>query len=225
MKATWEVLGEALRGRRSSRGGEPCKYFVKNGVGITDGKEIADGFCDFYCGVGPQLAGKIKPVKDKDFKDYLGNRVREDLIFQPTSANEVEAACLGLQPGKGMGWDGVSPKVIKSVAGELAGSLSRLYNCCIREGYYPSCFKVARVVPVFKSEDQTMFSNYRPVSVLPVLSQIFEQLLKARLVEFLDRNKVVIPGQYGFRKGHSTDMAIMDMVEKVRSAWAVKNVQ
>ena len=137
---------------------------------------------------------------------------------------EVEAVCQGLNPAKEMGWDGVSPKVIRSVAGELAGSLSRLYNCCIREGYYPPCFKVARVVPVFKSEDPTVFSHYRPVSVLPVLSQIFERLLKVRLIEFLDRNKVVIPGQYGFRKGHSTDMAILDMVEKVRSAWAVKNV-
>ena len=67
LRATWEVLGEALRGRRSARGSEPCKYFDKGGTGVTDGKEIADGFCEFYCGVGPELAGKIRPVKDRDF--------------------------------------------------------------------------------------------------------------------------------------------------------------
>ena len=123
-----------------------------------------------------------------------------------------------------MGWDGISPKVIKAVAGELSGSLSRLYNSCMREGFYPSCFKVARVVPIFKAEDPTQFSNYRPVAVLPVLSQIFEKVLKVRLSEFFEEQGVLIPGQYGFRAGHSTDMAILDMVEKVWSAWGEKKV-
>ena len=224
LKATWEVLGEALKGRKPTKGGEPCRYFTKDGVGLTDGGEIADGFCNFYCGVGPNLAGKIKSDKNRGFLDFMGDRVRDGIIFRPTTAREVEEVCSGLDPGKGMGWDGISPRVIKAVAVEIAGSLSRLYNCCMREGFYPSCFKVARVVPVFKAEDPTQFSNNRPVSVLPVLSQIFERVIKVRLVEFLDKQGVIIPGQYGFRSGHSTDMAILDMVEKVRMAWAEKKV-
>lgn len=190
----------------------------------TDGNEIANGFCDFYCKVGPELAAKIWLDNDKGFLDYMGERSTEELIWRPSTAKEVEGICQGLNPGKGMGWDGVSPRVIKAVAKELSGTLSRLYNYCMREGFYPSGFKVARVIPVFKAEDPTQFSNYRPVSVLPVLSQIFEKILKARLVEFLDKQETIIPGQYGFRTGHSTDMAILDMVEKVRTAWAEKNV-
>ena len=224
LRATWQVLGEALRGRKSNIRGDVCRYFEKNGVGITDGKAIADGFCDFYCKVGPELAAKIRNDREKSFYDYLGNKVNDSLIWRPTTAKEVEDMCRKLDPSKGMGWDGVSPKVIKAVARELSGSLSHLFNCCMREGHYPSCFKVARVVPVFKAEDQTQFSNYRPVSVLPVLSQLFERILKVRLVEFLEKHKVIISGQYGFRTGHSTDMAILDMVEKVRSAWAEKKV-
>ena len=73
---------------------------------------------------------------------------------------------------------------------------------------------------MFKGEDPTQFSNYRPVSVLPVLSQLFERVLQARLVRFLDRHRVIVPGQYGFRAGHSTAMAVLDMVERVRGAWA-----
>jgi hypothetical protein len=80
------------------------------------------------------------------------------------------------------------------------------------------------VVPVFKSEDPTEFSNYRPISVLPVLSQVFEKVLQGRLLEFLDHQGMVIPGQYGFRSGHSTAMAVLDMVERVREAWRKKNV-
>ena len=93
----------------------------------------------------------------------------------------------------------------------------------MRDGHYPACFKVARVVPVFKGEDPTMYANYRPVSVLPVLSQVFERVIKVRLLRFLERHWVLIPGQYGFRAGHSTAMAVLDMVERVRGAWGKGN--
>ena len=59
--------------------------------------------------------------------------------------------------------------------------------------------------------------------MLPVLSQLFEKVIKSRLVEFLDENRVIYPGQYGFRAGHSTAMAVIDMVERVRSAWSRGN--
>jgi hypothetical protein len=123
-----------------------------------------------------------------------------------------------------MSWDEVSMRVIKMVAREILGPLSCLFNCCMREGHYPAFFKVAQVVPVFKSEDPTEFSNYRPISLLPVLSQVFERVLQGRLLEFLDRQGVVTPGQYGFRSGHSMVMAVLDMVERVMEVWRKKNV-
>jgi hypothetical protein len=58
--------------------------------------------------------------------------------------------------------------------------------------------------------------------VLPVLSQVFERVLQVRLLEFLDVQGVINPGQYGFRAGHSTAMAVRDMVERVRGAWNSK---
>ena len=222
LRAMWEVLGEALTGRRGKDRSSTCRYFFENGKGITDGQKIAQGFCDFYCQVGPKLAAKIKK-EQRSFREFMGEPVQESCILTPTTPQEIEDICIALDPGKGVGWDEVSPKVIKGVAKELSGSLSRLYNCCMREGYYPTCFKVARVVPVFKAEDPTEFSNYRPVSVLPVLSQIFEKVIRSRLIRFLDKNKVLIPGQYGFRSGHSTAMAILDMVEKIRGAWEQGN--
>ena len=78
----------------------------------------------------------------------MGERVEESFPLSPTTPAEVEELCTALDPGKGVGWDGVSPRVVKGVARELSGSLSRLYNMCMREGHYPACFKVARVVPV-----------------------------------------------------------------------------
>ena len=124
--------------------------------------------------VGPELAAKIWRESGEAFRDYLSDKVDETLYWRPTTCAKIEEICLGLKPNKGAGWDGVSPRVIKASARKIGAPLSQLYNCCLRSGYYPSCFKVARVVPVFKSEDPTQFSNYRSVSVLPVLSQIFK---------------------------------------------------
>ena len=68
-------------------------------------------------------------------------------------------------------------------------------------------------MPIFKGkgEDSTDFAGYRPVSVLPTLSQLFERVLQARLVGFLDRQQVLTQGQYGFRSGHLTAMAVLGM--------------
>ena len=128
-----------------------------------------------------------------------------------------------MKPNKAAGWDEVSPRVIRGVAKEISRPLSAFFNYCIREGHYPGCFKVARVVPIYKGEDPTLFSNYRPVSVLPVLSQVFERVLRSRLEGFLESAGVLFPGQYGFRGGHSTTMAVLEMVERVRGAWAKGN--
>ena len=68
----------------------------------TDGNEIANGFCDFYCKVGPELAAKIWLDNDKGFLDYMGERSTEELIWRPSTAREVEGICQGLHPGKGM---------------------------------------------------------------------------------------------------------------------------
>ena len=143
LRATWEVLGEVLRGKRG-RTGAVCRYFEQDGEAVTDGAEIAGGFCDFYSQVGPKLAARLGREREGAFLEYMGERVEGLLIWRPTTPREVEELCRGLDTGKAAGWDGVSPRVVKGVARELSGSLSRLFNCCMREGHYPTCFKVAR---------------------------------------------------------------------------------
>ena len=219
LRLTWEVLGEVLKGRKGRDRGPNCGYFEKEGEGVTGGDQIAEGFCDFYCNVGPKLAARIPKERKDAHLQFMGPRVDKSLFFRPTTPYEIEELCRGLDSNKSVGWDEVSPRVIKGVSRELASPLSAFLNYCLREGIYPECFKVARVVPVYKGEDPTQFGNYRPVSVLPVLSQVFERVLQNRLVEFFSETGVLIPGQYGFRAGHSTAMAVLDMVEKIRGAW------
>ena len=74
LRQTWVVIGEALNGRRRKDKGTICKYFERNGAAVTEGPKIAQGFCNFYCQVGPGLASKIPKEPPDAFREYLGER-------------------------------------------------------------------------------------------------------------------------------------------------------
>ena len=89
----------------------------------------------------------------------------------------------------------------------------------MQAGHYPDFIKIARITPIYKAEDPQDFGNYRPISVLSVFSKIFETVLQERLLRFFGSNGCINNGQYGFRRKHSTSMAVIDIVENIRSAW------
>ena len=68
--------------------------------------------------------------------------------------------------------------------------------------------KIARVLPLFKAGDKSIFSNYRPISVLPFFSKILKKLVYNRLIDYLSKYKILSDNQFGFRKHHSTENAL-----------------
>jgi hypothetical protein len=82
--------------------------------------------------IGPKLAAKIKREREGAFLDYMGDRVGESLFWRPTTPLKVEELCGSHDLLKGMNWDEVFLRFIKTVACEISGSLSRLFNCCMR---------------------------------------------------------------------------------------------
>jgi len=89
--------------------------------------------------------------------------------------------------------------------------LSSLINCSFRNGYFPNQLIIAKVFHIFKSGANDKFSNYRPMSVLPCFSQIFEKAAYNRIQSYVNINNIIINNQYGFRRDHSVYMAILDM--------------
>ena len=83
----------------------------------------------------------------------------------------------------------------------------------LNTGVFPDLLKISKVIPIYKKEDDTMFSNYRPISLLPSISKIFEKVILAQLATYLDRNNLIHKHQYGFRKNHSTEYASLHIVD------------
>ena len=85
-------------------------------------------------------------------------------------------------------------------------------------GIFPVQLKMANVVPIYKTGNKHVFSNFRPVSVLPVFSKLLEKLMYSRLMDFITRNKLLHKHQFGFQKGKSTYTALMLLIDKITEA-------
>ena len=83
----------------------------------------------------------------------------------------------------------------------------------MKQGCYPDCLKIAHVIPIHKKGPKDDCSNFRPISLLSNFNRIFEKILHTRILKYFDKFSLLNSNQYGFRKNHSTSMAIYDILE------------
>ena len=93
-----------------------------------------------------------------------------------------------------------------------------LFNNSVSEGIFPECFKTTKIIPIFKSGDSNSTVNYSPISMLPLLSKIFEKLMCARLDSYLKLNNILCTDQFGFPKNSNTSDAIIEFFDYVYSS-------
>lgn len=105
--------------------------------------------------------------------------------------------------------------MIKASIDLLASPLSQMCNISFSTGIVPDKLKISKVLPTFKSEVSTNFTNYRPISILPCFSKILESAMHRRLMDYLTKHSILNNHQYGFRKKHSTFMAILELTNKI----------
>ena len=112
-----------------------------------------------------------------------------------------------LKASNSSGIDNISTKLLKMIINEISPVLSHIFNRSLLSGIVPSQLKIAKVNPIFKSDYNQVFSNYRPIYILPSISKIKKKMY-IRLFGFVTKNEIFSPHQYGFRPNRSTYMAI-----------------
>ena len=100
--------------------------------------------------------------------------------------------------------------------------LAHIFNLSLSEGVFLKAFKQAKVIPVFKKGSTYDVNNYRPISLLPVMSKIFKKLVYTRLVSFLNRNGFFHETQFGFFPNHSASRATTLLIENITEAFEAK---
>ena len=175
--------------------------------------EITEKINKFFFNVGATLAAAITP-SNKNPLEYMKNNT--NIIFQssPVTEKEVENIILHLKDSSS-GWDELRPNVMKTIKRSILFPIMYVSNLSFQTGVFPRELKIANVVLIFKSGDEMVFTNYRPVSVF---SKILERLMNNRLIDYINENKLLYKYQFGFQKGKSTYMAVLTLVDKISEA-------
>ena len=194
---------------------QQAKVFKVNNKEINDKKTIANEFCQFFTAIGKNLQSKILSLSDIVWKAQDHSELHEKMnpsnkSFQFTATNpcEVLAVIKKMKRKVSEGYDEIPASLVIDGAEEIAVPLSYLINQCLAHSVFPTAEKCAKVTPVHKSDEKMVMDNYRPISVLPILSKVFERIVHNQLYTYLEENNLLSDCQFGFRRKSSTEHAV-----------------
>ncbi|KAL0849835.1 hypothetical protein ABMA28_011774 [Loxostege sticticalis] len=226
-KKMWEEINSLAMNKTKSNC-VPPKLIVNSQI-TTDGDRICDVFNDFFSTVGAELASKIPSRYHRDSGNTLmyrhGHQHEITLTtFKPCTTQEVADIVDSLDTNTSTGADEISTKSIKCIKNTITTPLANCINKCFDLGIFPDSLKLAKVSPIYKSGSKTDPGNYRPISVLPVMSKIFEKIVYIRLNEYLCKKRFLIDQQYGFRQKSNTLSAATDLITNIKTKIDEKHI-
>ena len=213
IKRTWKQINLILS--RNGPKSEFPKYFLVDGKTVTDDAEIASCFNKFFLNIGPVLSKSIKAPQNKSYKDFLTKVIHSEFSFSLINESLVKKILQNLKPKTSFGHDEISTKLLKSISNVITPVLTIIINQSLFTGIFPDQLKIAKIKPVYKKEDPHLLDNYRPISLLPTISKIFEKVAYIQVFEYFTTNKLFYKSQYGFRQLHSTELAAMEISDKI----------
>ena len=171
----------------------------------------------YFSSKGHNLASKM-PNSPKQFTDYLPKLdFASSFFFNPVSPSEIDSEIMTIQLNKAHGLYSFPTRILRSAKHIISQPLSMLINKSIEYGTYPSKLKLAKVIPIYKSGDESDPSNYRPISLLSIFNRIFEKMMYNRLKSFIEKCNILHDSQYGFREKRSTEHAILDIINEIET--------
>ena len=208
LKGSWKVINQVLN-KKSKTTQVSCLNV--EGETILDNKAIAESMNNFFCDIGKKLSDKIPDTLNPLLaNEYSVNKENSKFHFKTVDTRQVEKIFGKFKSSMGSGPDGIANFFLKAGLPILAESLCDIFNLSLATGVFPDSWKIARVAPIFKSGQQNDRSNYRPISVLPFLSRVFEKLVYNQLYEYLDGNEHLFSHQSGFRSLHSVVTSLLN---------------
>lgn len=212
-KMTWSLLNEAMHKSNKKPIYFPDTFHDNHGQNYTR-SEVPDGFNDFFSTIGQMLENEI-PKADKDPLSYLNEPASQHCTIIPeVTSNQVENIIKSMN-NVGGGIYKINTQILLGTYKSILHHITFFFNLCIRNAIFPDNLKIAVITPLFKSGKRDMFSNYRPISLLPTFSKILEKIIFQTLSSYLDTHKILYPFQFGFRVNHSTFMPIVHMYDQI----------
>ena len=210
-KKMWNGINHILMKKKKEQ--NTINLLINNSI-ETDQTIVAEEFNTFYSNIGPELSKKIPKTKF-NFEYFLKEPNPNCMYLSPITKDELSNIIRGLNKNKSSDIYDIPIKVVKMGESFFAEHLSTVFNFCFEQGVFPEYLKIAFISPIYKKDSKLFVGNYRPVSILPILSKIFEKVIVKRVLKFLSDNKIICENQFGFQSGKSTELAVLDLHKKL----------
>ena len=217
---TWKYINDVLHrnGKMSS-----LDYMNIDQKRVKDIRCIANHFNDYFCRIGSSMASTIPSVDKCTFTDYLKFSITTTFNFKPVTDLEVSKIIQQLKSKSSTGHDEISNNLLKYLEPLLSKPIALIINQSLASGIFPEKLKLANIIPVHKKDDIHKVENYRPISILPAFSKIFEKAVFDQLYLYFTQNNLLCKSQYGFRKQHSTQHAVLEAVDRISTDMDIGN--
>ena len=146
----------------------------------------------------------------------MKNPAQQTFAIYECTRTEIQNIILSLNPRKATGPCSIPTNILHLLKDDISNPLSTIFNLSLKTGIYPELLKSAKVIPIFKKGSKLQTNNYRPISLLSNLNKILEKIMFTRVYSFLEDNDILYKLQFGFRKKHSTNHALIDITENIR---------
>lgn len=210
-KTTWKMIGSILgqkpkvsvnsKGDPQSKAEEFNKYLIDSITDLTTSQNAMSN------GIIHNLENNCKTI-----------------FIKPVSESEIFNIIHNLKNTVSCGYDGIPNKILRACANEFIKPLTWIINNSISNGIFPHALKLAVVTPVYKKSDPSDLKNFRPISVLPSFSKVFEKVICNRITEFLTTLHLFSENQHGYLKGRSTQTAVYQFTEMIYKSFEERNL-
>jgi len=218
-KETWKSLN-SLTNRHKKR--DVINEIRIGDETISESQKIAESFNEYFASIGSQIDANI-PQTQQCPLEYMNSQTPNSFFVQPITSHSVSKIIHKLQ-NKSCDLQTIPIFIYKHCREIISPVIANLFNLSISQGTFPNCLKNAKIVPIFKAGDPHLMNNYRPISILPTLSKVFEKLMSEQLKSFIARNKLLSDHQFGFRENYNTSDAVLQFIDAVQDSLNYKKV-
>ena len=190
-------------------------FFRINGTIERDMADVANEFNNYFANIGDVLSKQIKNTGEKSIHTFLKNKTTLTFNFEITTRENVSKVIQRISPKNSTGFDDISTILMKKITPIILDPLTIIINQSLCTGIFPDHLKIAKVTPLFKKGDPHLLDNYRPISLLPAFSKVFEKTVYNQVYKYFDDNKLLYISQYGFRSLHSTELASLEITDRI----------